>query len=95
MTTERNRTNIPLIWVEYRADLEPFVLRHGTVLARELGQLAPELIAGDVVITDNLPAHKVMDVWQAIELAGAMLMYLPAYSPDFKPPLAATPLSCA
>ena len=47
--------------------------------------LAPELTAGDVVIMDNLPAHKVRGVRQAIEAAGAMLMYLPAYSPDFNP----------
>lgn len=56
--------------------------------------LVTELRAGDVVIMDNLPAHKVKGVRQAIESAGATLMYLPAYSPDFKPPLA-TPLSCA
>jgi transposase len=47
--------------------------------------LAPELTAGDVVIMDNLPAHKVMGVRQAIEATGAMLMYLPAHSPDFNP----------
>jgi transposase len=47
--------------------------------------LAPELTAGDVVIMDNLPAHKVKGVRQAIEAAGVMLMYLPAYSPDFNP----------
>jgi transposase len=41
--------------------------------------------AGDVVIMDNLPAHKVTGVRQAIEAAGAMLMYLPASSPDFNP----------
>ena len=34
---------------------------------------------------DNLPAHKVHGVRQAIEAAGATLMYLPAYSPDFNP----------
>jgi transposase len=47
--------------------------------------LAPELTTGDVVIMDNLPAHKVKGVRQAIEAAGAMLLYLPAYSPDFNP----------
>ena len=34
---------------------------------------------------DNLPAHKVKGVRQAIEAAGATLLYLPAYSPDFNP----------
>jgi transposase len=47
--------------------------------------LAPELAAGEVVIMDNLPAHKVKGVREAIEATGAMLMYLPAYSPDFNP----------
>ena len=47
--------------------------------------LAPELTTGDVVIMDNLPAHKVKGVRQTIEAAGAILMYLPAYSPDFNP----------
>jgi transposase len=47
--------------------------------------LAPELTTGDVVVMDNLPAHKVYGVRQAIEAAGARLLYLPAYSPDFNP----------
>jgi transposase len=38
-----------------------------------------------VVIMDNLPAHKVGGVRQAIEAAGASLIYLPPYSPDFNP----------
>ncbi len=47
--------------------------------------LAPELTKGDVVIMDNLPAHKVTGVSRAIEKAGARLLYLPPYSPDFNP----------
>ena len=47
--------------------------------------LAPDLRAGDVVIMDNLPAHKVHGVREAIEAAGARLLYLPPYSPDFNP----------
>ena len=47
--------------------------------------LVPELSYGDVVIMDNLPAHKVSGVRQAIERAGATLLYLPPYSPDFNP----------
>ena len=47
--------------------------------------LVPELTPGDVVIMDNLPAHKVSGVRQAIEAAGAMLLYLPPYSPDLNP----------
>lgn len=47
--------------------------------------LAPELRPGDVVIMDNLPAHKVSGVREAIEATGAILLYLPPYSPDFNP----------
>ena len=47
--------------------------------------LAPELKFGDVVIMDNLPAHKVTGVRKAIEKAGAHLLYQPPYSPDFNP----------
>lgn len=47
--------------------------------------LVPELSPGDVVVMDNLPAHKITGVRQAIETAGATLLYLPPYSPDFNP----------
>jgi transposase len=47
--------------------------------------LVPELRPGDIVIMDNLPAHKVHGVRQAIEAASASLRYLPPYSPDFNP----------
>ncbi len=47
--------------------------------------LAPDLAPGDIVVMDNLPAHKVAGVRQAIEAAGAALLYLPPYSPDFNP----------
>ena len=47
--------------------------------------LVPELEKGSLVIMDNLPAHKVTGVRQAIEDASAWLLYLPPYSPDFNP----------
>jgi transposase len=47
--------------------------------------LAPALEPGDVVVLDNLPAHKVKGVHQAIAAAGASLLYLPPYSPDLNP----------
>ena len=47
--------------------------------------LVPVLAKGDVVVIDNLPAHKVKAVRKAIEAAGARLLYLPPYSPDFNP----------
>ena len=47
--------------------------------------LAPTLRAGDIVVMDNLPAHKQADIPTLIEAAGARLRYLPPYSPDFNP----------
>ena len=47
--------------------------------------LAPTLSPGDVVVMDNLPAHKAAGVRDAIETTGAKLMFLPPYSPDFNP----------
>ncbi len=47
--------------------------------------LVPELQTGDVVIMDNLGSHKGSGVREAIEAAGAKLLYLPPYSPDFNP----------
>jgi transposase len=47
--------------------------------------LVPSLQRGDVVIMDNLPAHRRPAVRVAIEAAGAKLLYLPPYSPDFNP----------
>ena len=44
--------------------------------------LAPTLKRGDIVIMDNVPAHKVEGVQEAIKAAGATLRYLPPYSPD-------------
>ena len=47
--------------------------------------LAPTLASGDVVVMDNLPAHKGVAVREAIEATGARLLFLPPYSPDFNP----------
>ncbi len=47
--------------------------------------LVPSLQAGMVVVMDNLAAHKVTGIAQAIESAGCRLVYLPPYSPDFSP----------
>jgi transposase len=47
--------------------------------------LVPTLRPGDIVILDNLKAHKVAGVQKAIERAQAQLWYLPPYSPDFNP----------
>ena len=47
--------------------------------------LAPTLEPGDIVVMDNLPAHKPDAVRTAIEATGATLRYLPPYSPDLNP----------
>ena len=47
--------------------------------------LCPQLQPGDIVVMDNLAAHKVAGVRDLIENTGARLRYLPPYSPDFNP----------
>jgi len=67
----------------------PFVLDGAmngpTFLAYVKQYLVPTLKRGDIVIMDNLPVHKVAGVRQAIEEAGATLLYLSPYSPDLNP----------
>ncbi len=48
-------------------------------------QLVATLRPGDIVIADNLPAHKVAGVSEIIKQAGATITYLPPYSPDLNP----------
>ncbi|WP_424137705.1 IS630 family transposase [Roseomonas chloroacetimidivorans] len=58
----------------------------GEAFLAYVGQfLAPVLAKGDVVVLDNLPAHKVAGVCEAIRATGASLLYLPPYSPDLNP----------
>jgi transposase len=47
--------------------------------------LVPTLRPGDIVIMDNLPAHRVSGIREAIEAAGATRLFLPPYSPEFNP----------
>jgi len=47
--------------------------------------LVPTLRPGDIVIMDNLPAHKPVAVREAIEAVGAKLRFLPPYCPDLNP----------
>jgi transposase len=47
--------------------------------------LVPELRPGDIVVMDNLGSHKGAGVRAAIEAAGATLLFLPPYSPEFNP----------
>ena len=58
----------------------------GTAFVAYVDQLlAPTLSAGDIVVMDNVPTHKVAGVRKAIEAKGASVLYLPRYSPDFNP----------
>jgi transposase len=67
----------------------PFVLEgamNGPMFLAYVKQcLVPALKRGDIVVMDNLPVHKVAGVREAIEVAGATLLYLPPYSPDLNP----------
>ncbi len=47
--------------------------------------LVPDLRPGDLVVLDNLSSHKGPKVAALIRAAGADLLYLPPYSPDFNP----------
>jgi transposase len=59
---------------------------HGTVFRVYVEEvLCPTLRRGDVVVMDNLGAHKVSGIREAIERRGAKLIYLPPYSPDLSP----------
>jgi transposase len=58
----------------------------GEAFRTYVGQfLVPVLSPGDVVVLDNLAAHKVAGVRPAIEAAGASILHLPPYSPDLNP----------
>ena len=48
-------------------------------------QLAPTLNKGDVVVLDNLSAHKRNTIKKLVEARGAWLLFLPPYSPDLNP----------
>ena len=59
---------------------------NGTVFEGYLREmLVPALGEGDVVVMDNLSVHKSERVREMIECAGAEILYLPPYSPDFNP----------
>jgi transposase len=59
---------------------------NGTIFRTYVEQcLVPELKPGDIVIMDNLAAHKVAGIRETINAAGASVLYLPPYSPDLNP----------
>jgi transposase len=66
------------VYGEWSADGEIF-------LAFVKEQLVPRLTKGKIVIVDNVSFHKVVGVKEAIEETGAILFFLPPYSPDLSP----------
>jgi len=82
------RTSI-LSSIRANGDMVPLVFEgalNGELFKEYISQcLAPTLNKGDVVIMDNLTSHKVKGVLDPIIAAGASVIYLPPYSPDFNP----------
>lgn len=72
-----------------RGMIAPFVLsgpiNRGAFEAYVEKVLVPELRPGDIVVMDNLSSHKGPRARQLVEDAGARLLFLPPYSPDFNP----------
>jgi transposase len=62
-----------------------FATSGDSFLAYVRKELCPALKPGDIVVMDNLAAHKVKGVREAIEASGASVRYLPPYSPDYNP----------
>ena len=56
-----------------------------TFLVYVQDELIPQLKAGQIVVLDNLPAHKSPAIDQLIKAAGCSIMRLPPYSPDYNP----------
>src|SRR5450756_176651 len=73
-TQRRNGRTLRFRWADERANLRHIYSTMSGPAARR-----------DTVIMDNLAAHKVVGVRQAIEAVGACLRYRPQYSPDFNP----------
>lgn len=91
LSVPRNRgKNTTLLSSMSLEGMEPSLAVEGATTARVFETyvdevLAPSLRPGQIVVMDNLGAHKPTRVRQLIEEAGCKLMYLPAYSPDYNP----------
>ena len=64
-------------------EVERLTVRYGAFTA--VRDVSFRLEPGQVVVLDNLGAHRAIGVREAVEAAGARLLYLPGYSPDFNP----------
>lgn len=89
--TPRNHgPNLTLVATLTPAGIGPALVIPGAVdgaafAAYAARALAPSLRPGQVVVLDNLSAHKSEDARKAVEAAGCSLLFLPPYSPDFNP----------
>lgn len=82
--------NITLLAVLTPAGIGPALTLTGSVTGAAFTAyaqrvLAPSLRPGQVVVLDNLSAHKGEAARQAVEAVGARVVFLPAYSPDLNP----------
>ena len=68
-----------------RTGLMPGPIDGDTMLFFVEELLAPTLKRGDIVLMDNNPIHKLDEIEDAIEAAGAWVLFLPTYSPDLNP----------
>jgi transposase len=79
----------PLLWLAHLGLVAPLVIEgpiNGDIFRAWVEQMqVPALQPGDMVVLDNLGSHKVAGVEEAIRTAGAQLLYLPPYSPDYNP----------
>lgn len=90
-STPRNRgKNTTLIAALTYSGTGPSMIVEGSANAAAFEKyveeiLAPSLLAGQIVLLDNLGAHKSKKVAELIEARGCHLLFLPSYSPDFSP----------
>ena len=92
LTVPRKRgKNTTLLLSMSLKGMEPSMAVEGATTARVFETyveqvLAPSLEEGQVVVMDNLGAHRPKRIEELIEHRGCELLYLPAYSPDYNPP---------
>jgi transposase len=87
---QNNGSNVTILGAPSRHGLDAVMAVDGPIdtavfRAYVTKVLAPTLVVGDVVVMDNLSAHKMKGIREAIKAKGATLLYLPPYSPDWSP----------
>ena len=87
---QNNGSNVTILGAPSRHGLDAVMTVDGPIdtavfRAYVTKVLAPTLVVGDVVVMDNLSAHKMKGIRETINAKGATLLYLPSYSPDWSP----------